>query len=141
MRTVLDTNVIVSAHLSLQGPSGRILQHWRANGYETIVSSNLLDEYGDVLRRPRLVTLHHLGNVAIDAFLEEFATASAYVTPREHLLAVPGDIDDNVVIECAVAGNADIIVSGDKKHLLPLGSYDGIPIVAPADFLARLENA
>jgi predicted nucleic acid-binding protein len=41
-------------------------------------------------------------------------------------------------LECALAGEADFIVSGDKKHLLALRQFQGIPIVSPADFLRRL---
>jgi len=44
---------------------------------------------------------------------------------------------DNRVLECAVAANADVIVSGDKKHLLLLGSFRTIPIVSPTEFLDR----
>lgn len=141
MRAVLDTNVIVSAHLSPQGTAGRILRHWRASAFETVVSPDMLDEFGDALRRPHLVALHHLGDASIDAFLEEFDNASVYVIPHESLSAVPGDADDNMVLECAVAGEADVIVNGDRKHLLPLGSHEGVPIVSPADFLAMLDHA
>ncbi len=46
------------------------------------------------------------------------------------------DPDDNMVLECAVMGHANYIVTGDKKHLLPLKSYQGIEIVNAADFLS-----
>jgi predicted nucleic acid-binding protein len=50
------------------------------------------------------------------------------VEPDFKLDAVPDDPDDNRVLECAVAGKADFIVSGDR-HLLRIGSYEGIAIV------------
>lgn len=50
------------------------------------------------------------------------------------------DPDDNFVLECAVNGSATHIVTGDKKHLLPLGSFRGIPIVPPAEFLRIVEG-
>ena len=46
-----------------------------------------------------------------------------------------------MVLECALAGEADYIVSGDKKHLLPLRQFRDIPIVSPAEFLRRLKNS
>ena len=46
-----------------------------------------------------------------------------------------------MVLECALAGEADYIVSGDKKHLLPLRQFREIPIVSPAEFLRRLKSS
>ena len=54
------------------------------------------------------------------------------------LKAVPTDPEDNKVIECAVVGLATHIVTGDRRHLLPLGNYQGIFILTAADFLAQL---
>jgi predicted nucleic acid-binding protein len=50
---------------------------------------------------------------------------------------IADDPDDNRILECAVEGNADVIVSGDRA-LLRLNSYQGIPIVRPVDFLRTL---
>jgi uncharacterized protein len=49
--------------------------------------------------------------------------------------AVPGDPDDDKVVECAVIAGATHIVTGDRRHLLPLGTFQGIPILTAADFL------
>jgi putative PIN family toxin of toxin-antitoxin system len=49
-----------------------------------------------------------------------------------------GDPEDDMVLECAIKADADYIISGDKKHLLPLGQYAGIPILSPPEFLAKL---
>jgi predicted nucleic acid-binding protein len=48
------------------------------------------------------------------------------------------DPDDNMVLECAVVGHANYIVTGDKKHLLPLQNYQGIEIVNAANFLSLM---
>jgi len=50
------------------------------------------------------------------------------------------DPKDDIFLALAVDGRADFIVSGDKKHLLALGSHQGIPIIAPAEFLSRMGN-
>ncbi len=50
------------------------------------------------------------------------------------------DPDDNEFLECALAGGADYIVSGDA-HLLDIGQYDGIQLVTPAAFLVVLDQA
>lgn len=51
---------------------------------------------------------------------------------------VAGDTDDDQVLAAAVAAQADFIVTGDRRHLLPLGSYQGIEIVSPAQVLQRI---
>ena len=66
---------------------------------------------------------------------EEIRGFTTHVAPAETLDAVPGDPSDNPILECAVAAEADVIVSGDS-HLLRLSSFNGIPIATPTDFLA-----
>lgn len=52
---------------------------------------------------------------------------------------VPGDVDDDQVIAAAVAAQVDLIVTGDRKHLLPLGNHQGMPIVDAAEAVKRIE--
>jgi predicted nucleic acid-binding protein len=54
------------------------------------------------------------------------------------LKAIPADPDDDKVLECACQASATHIVTGDRRHLLPLGSFQGIPIVTAAVFLAAI---
>ncbi len=56
--------------------------------------------------------------------------------PEESVGVIENDPTDNRILECALAAGAQIIVTGDKKHLLPLGSFRGISIVGLRDFLA-----
>ena len=60
------------------------------------------------------------------------------VFPSDRATGATTDPDDEMILECAQAAEADYIVSGDKKHLLALRQFRGIPIVSPADFLRRL---
>jgi len=59
------------------------------------------------------------------------------IIPRVTLDVIGNDPDDNRILECAVEGKADVIVSGDH-HLRDLKSYQGIPVVRPIDFLRTL---
>jgi predicted nucleic acid-binding protein len=90
----------------------------------------------------------------LDEFQEKLETKFAYIPQRAHAAAtevrsfsrvvtitntlkgVVADPDDDKVIECAVVGNATHIVTGDRRHLLPLGNYRGIAIVSARDLLA-----
>ena len=61
--------------------------------------------------------------------------------PFQCLRLIAADPDDDKVLECAVIGNATHIVSGDKRHLLPLGTYQGIRIDSPAEFLQLVASS
>ena len=56
-------------------------------------------------------------------------------------VALSPDPNDNPILAAAIAGKADLIVSGDKKHMLALGEVEGLPIVTARDALDRLSNA
>lgn len=49
-----------------------------------------------------------------------------------------GDASDDRIVAAAIAGGADLLVSGDRRHLLPLGEVGGVPIVRPQELIARL---
>ena len=57
------------------------------------------------------------------------------------LAVITAKESDNRILECAVAGQAAFIVTGDRKHLLPLGEYSGIRIVSPADFVRSVSSS
>ena len=61
------------------------------------------------------------------------------IAPTERITVVTAKDDDNRILECAAAARAEFLVTGDKEHLLPLGSYRGTRIVTPAQFLDLLE--
>jgi predicted nucleic acid-binding protein len=62
------------------------------------------------------------------------------VQPTRVPRIVPNDPDDDQVLACALTAHADLIVSGDRKHLLPNGSYQGIRIVSPTDAWTLISN-
>ena len=74
-----------------------------------------------------------------EGLIRFLARKSVLVQPKEIPDAVPDDPDDNHIVACALEGRADLIVSGDR-HLLTLGSYAGIPIVRPMDFLRMVRE-
>jgi predicted nucleic acid-binding protein len=80
-----------------------------------------------------------LSSTEIARIIEGFATFGELVTPRQHLHIVKADPDDDMLIECAVAGQADYLVSGND-HLLDIKEYEGIQILPPAQFILLLEG-
>jgi len=91
-----------------------------------------------VLHYPKLQQRYHLAENDIRTFLRLLNRQAIQVTPVTELAVIASDPTDNRYLECAVAGEASVIVSGDQ-HLLDLGEYQGIQILTPAGFLALLK--
>ena len=128
MRVVADTNVFISA-LMFGGLPGRFLKLALDRRFTLVISTALLDELDEKLRGKFAVSANDA--LAIRAKLKDSATV---VQPDFELNAVPDDPDDNRILECAVVGKAGTIVSGDR-HLLRIGSLQGIAIVTVRQFL------
>jgi putative PIN family toxin of toxin-antitoxin system len=129
-KAVLDTNVIVSG-LGWPGTPARVLDAALAGQITPVTSPPLLTELRRVLAYPKLA------NVIADStsIVNLLESASVLVTPNLTLNVV-ADQSDNRVLEAAVEGAVDRIVSGDN-HLLELKSFRGIAIVSAAEFAAR----
>jgi predicted nucleic acid-binding protein len=69
--------------------------------------------------------------------IDEIKSFSRLVIIPNELAGVVSDPDDHKILECAVVGGASHIVTGDRRHLLPLGTYQNIPIMTATDFLSR----
>jgi len=131
MRLVLDTNVVVAGllwHGALRRLINLVIDDETISLYSSPV---LIKELANTLSYERFtkrIVLHETSVVALVAQYEAMVTL---VSPTHVPRIVPNDPDDDQVLACAVAANADFIVSGDK-HLHDLGgSYNGIPIVTP----------
>jgi putative PIN family toxin of toxin-antitoxin system len=136
MRVVADTNTVVSG-LLWSGAPGRIIDAAQDSILELCTSSELLKELDEVLRRPKFgQRLAGIG-VTLDELLARYAAVATLVEPAPIHAAVAADPDDDAVIACAVAAQADVIVSGDK-HLLDLQQYQNIPILTAAELVQRL---
>lgn len=138
MKVVLDANVFVSALLTQRGNAKQILDYWQENKFELLTSPDILDEWGRVLRYPHLVQIHQKSEADIQRLLKLVGKQATLIEPTE-TLSVSNDESDNRYIECAVTGGANYLVTGNKKHLLPIGEYQGIKIVSPAVFLALVQ--
>ena len=138
MKAVLDANVFVSALINTRGTPKQIIDLWREEAFELLISKAILDEIGRVLRYPKIAALHKLTETELQTFLALLGEEGLVVAPTETLHVSP-DESDNRYIECAAAGGAEYLVTGDKLHLLPIGEYQGIQIVSPAVFLAAFQ--
>lgn len=140
MDAVLDTNVIVSAAISAKGPPAEIIRAWRAHSFGWVTSEPLLGELERTLRSPRLQKYIAWSDEELTEFIRLIGQLTRLVTPSSRIEVITADPDDNRVLEAAVEGRVDYIVSGDHD-LLDLGEYDGIAIVTPARFMAILATS
>ncbi|MGH7832710.1 MAG: putative toxin-antitoxin system toxin component, PIN family [Candidatus Binatia bacterium] len=130
MRVVLDTNVLVSA-LLFSGISSELVPLWQSNAITALLSRGILQEYLRVFSYPKF----QLSEDEIRGLIEEeLLPYVEVVNPRRRLHVVKRDPSDNKFLECAIAGKARVIISGDKD-LLSIGRYRQICIQSPAKFL------
>ena len=127
---VFDTNVMFSG-LGWRGTPYRCLELARAGVVEGMTCREVLDELAE-----KLETKLRFSPAQITDTISDLLTFLRLVMIPNRLNVVTADPDDDKVVECAVVGDATYIVTGDRRHLLPLGSYQGITIVSAADFLA-----
>jgi putative PIN family toxin of toxin-antitoxin system len=123
MRVVLDTNVLVSGLLKPAGNERRVLRLGLARKFTLLLSAPILAEYELVLPRPRF----KLQPAEVSHTLESLRKVAEWVEP-DITLNVTKDEHDNRFLECAVAGRADCLVTGNAKHFP--ARWKGTSIVA-----------
>ncbi len=134
MKVVLDTNVLVSA-LIQHGPSATPVDAWLDEAFDLITSAFQLQELRDVLSRPRIQKWVQPNEAAK---LLNMIAAEAVVLEELPDLQVSPDPDDNPILASSVAGQADLVVSGDQRGLLDLKTVQGIPVVTPRQAVEQL---
>jgi uncharacterized protein len=141
VRVLLDTNTLVSAVLSPNGPPRRLLDGARSQVFELCSSPVLIAELLDVVSRDKFAKRFTQVSLTPLSIVREIRRMAYMAAPINVPRVIANDADDDHVLACALAGNADLIVSGDK-HLHSLGGeYQGIRIVTPAQAVKILETA
>jgi len=132
MRITVDTNVLISA-LGWNGPEAAVIEMVLESKIELCLSAQILSEFYRVTQYPKF----RFTNEEIDGFIGRLLPVVNFVTQTQKIDIIQSDPDDNKIIECAVAGGSNYIISGDR-HLLELDDYNGIKILKAADFLRML---
>lgn len=135
MRFVIDTNLLVSGVIS-SGLPRQLLESARAGEFELCTSDVLLAELQRVLGRAKFA--NRLAGQAPEGIVADLRKLAIVVAPTRVPRVVLTDPDDDHVLAAALAGAADLIVSGDRRDLLPMGSYEGIPILTAREAWERL---
>ncbi len=130
MRLTLDTNVAVSG-LLWNGAPAQLLDAARADDIELFASRVLLAELARILRRAKFRRAIEASGLSLDELVLGYLELVTLVTPEAIPPTILRDPDDDQVLACALAAQADWIVSGDRD-LLDCKTFRGMPIVTPA---------
>jgi len=138
---VLDTAAMVAAIRSDSGASRRLLEAaLRADGVTLLVSVPLLIEYEAVMTRPEHLTAAGLTAPEVGALLDAVAAVAEQVRLAFLRLPLLHDIDDDMVLETAVNGRADGIVTFNRRDFALATQQFGVAVLSPAAALSRLDK-
>ena len=138
MRVVLDTNVVASGFL-WGGVPRQLLQAARENQLQLFTSTTLLLELTDILGRAKFARKLVAAQLSVDQLAERYALLVSVVHPAAITPVILDDPDDDHVLACAIAAQADLIVSGDR-HLLDLKEHQGIRIVTVVEAVRAISG-
>lgn len=134
MRVVLDTNVLVSGLLSAAGPPARVLEMLLGGRLELLADGRIMQEYADVLARPELGIEPSEAAAVLEALAGEMEPTAA----GEVRVELP-DADDEKFLAVALAGRADALITGSKRHF-PAPARRGAAVLSPREILARADK-
>lgn len=129
IRVVLDTNIYI-AGISFPGKPREILELMRRREIEVYVSEFILGEIERILKNK-----FDWAKERINRFVAFIREQAIVVHPQVTVSVVTEKKDDNRILECAIQARVHFLITGDKKHLLPLKEYEGVKILSPAEFL------
>jgi len=136
IRAVLDANVLVSGIVT-EGTPRNTMRAWRAGHFHLVASQATLNEIGRVLRYPKIIRRHRWSETEIQSFMESLEALAILTPGKLRLNVIAADPSDDRYLECAIEGEADCLVTGDR-HLLELAAYRDVEILSPREFVDLL---
>jgi len=138
MKITVDTNILVSSTF-WSGDSDRILEKVEKKEIELVLSEEIISEFLKVLDYEEIQNKIKNKNLEMRRTIEKIVSISTIVEPKEKLSIIKEDPDDDIILECAVEGNVDYIISKDK-HLLKIENFRGIKVIKPEELLKILRE-
>lgn len=133
---VLDVNVIVSSVMSPLGAPRRVLEAWEQGEIEALTSDGIIGEVAEKLLDPRIGGRFNVTLADVQAVVLLLRTQARMVAPPSTVV-VTGDPEDDHVLATAAHGQAEYLITGDKK-LLSLSRHGSTQIISPREFLNLL---
>ncbi|HQR60217.1 MAG TPA: putative toxin-antitoxin system toxin component, PIN family [Methylophilaceae bacterium] len=140
MMIIIDTNVLVAAIRSPAGAAAEIMRRVLRSEIQAVASVPLFMEYEAVLLRPAHLKAARVSSADVNNFLD--VLAGAVVPVEVFYLWRPQlkDANDDMVLEAAVSGQADVIVTFNIRDFLPSAENFHIKVIKPSDFLKELRD-
>ncbi len=135
MRLVLDTSVLIAGFRSPSGASRKILRLLAQRRFQLVASSALYLEYEAVLARPEQITVHGVSPQNISRFLVDTAYFTDQVRVYFNYRPQLHDPNDEMVLEAAINGHADAIVTHNLTDFLPAANRFGIEVLTPGSII------
>ncbi|MFB6144290.1 MAG: putative toxin-antitoxin system toxin component, PIN family [Candidatus Nanohaloarchaea archaeon] len=133
-KLVLDTNVVISGIIA-NGHSARILESCiNSDDLIAVVSPDILAEYREKCNQMEAISVK-----ARYSTIQNLKKKGELVHPEEDLHLVEDDPDDDKLFEAALEAGADYLVSGDKEHVQPIGSFREINVITPRELVEKME--
>jgi putative PIN family toxin of toxin-antitoxin system len=140
VRIVLDTACLVTAIRSSAGAAGEVLRKIFREEVVPLMDLKLGLEYRDVALRPEHLMASALSEREV---LELIEALEAFAEPVEVLVKtrpLSSDPDDDMVLDLAINGRAEALVTYNTKHFMAAGKRSGIPILTPAELLQKISR-
>jgi putative PIN family toxin of toxin-antitoxin system len=139
MRAVLDTSVVVAALRSRRGPANKILFRVARREMIPLGTPSVFLEYEEVLKRPEQRLAHGLTLVQVDDFLAELAALMEPVEVRYQWRPQLRDPGDEMILEAAINGHADVLVTYNVRDFAGVERMFGIRVMTPVELVGRQE--
>jgi putative PIN family toxin of toxin-antitoxin system len=140
LRVVLDTSVIVAALCSRSGASNALLEHIARDRLRPLVSTGLFLEHEEVVKRPETRLTTGMSTEDADGFLAALASAAEAVEVNFRWRPQLSDPKDELVLEAAVNGNANALVTHNVRDFEPATQSLGVRVLLPRDLLKELRK-
>ena len=140
MRFVLDTSVVVAAFRSRSGASNRLLQMASAGRFTMLASPALFLEYEDVLSRPEQCKVHGISPRDLELLMRDLASLIEPVETHFRWRPQLHDADDEMVLETAMNGRADGLVTHNRKDFLPASRNFRLRVLSPAEAIKEMNK-
>ena len=130
MKVVLDTNIYLSGLIFPKSPPALILYLAKQAKFSVYCSGFIITE---ISRNLKLKFGYE--DIAAEKIIEDILKYVKLITPKKSINIITAKKDDNRILDCAVAAKADFLVTGDKKHILPIRKIGQTKIVSAAEFI------
>ncbi len=140
LRIVLDTSVVVAALRTRSGAGNAVLRLLAGGRLLALATPPLFLEYEDVLKRPEQRLAHGLTPDEIDEFLAELAALIEPVEVHFDWRPQVRDPNDEMVLEAAISGRADALITYNVRDFAAAGERLGIPVLSPVQLLKKVKS-